>query len=212
MSCNKLLYYTIYLHLWSESLNIPCGGFIFSRVKNLYLATLLKSEPFSRCLSMIQVSVCSDISQSLIHVPSIHELWRFLSFWILPIFINGNNHQKVSYKYVGSAISLSTEQLFCSYVQVFRINSWVVHLWSRLKAYSLHLCWKLTLLPMFPWTFTCVHTFTILFLLLLLRCIHLLPIYSNDVLGLEPTITNHWKHPQKDVPEKCAFYHNLLQC
>lgn len=82
VSCNKLLYYTIYLRLWSESLNIPCGGFIFSRVKNLYLATLLKSEPFSRCLSMIQISVCSDISQSLIHVPSIHELWRFLSFWI----------------------------------------------------------------------------------------------------------------------------------
>ena len=197
MSCNKLLYYTIYLHLWSESLNIPCGGFIFSRVKNLYLATLLKSEPFSRCLSMIQVSVCSDISQSLIDIPSIHELWRFLN---LPIFINGNNHQKVSYRYVGSAISLSTEQLFRSY------------LWSRLRAYSLHLCWKLTLLPMFPWTFTCVHTLTILFLLLLLRCIHLLPIYSNDVLGLEPTIINHRKHPQKDVPEKCALYHNLLQC
>lgn len=64
----------ISLSMCSNSLNITCGDFTFSGVTDLQAAILLKTEPFCRFSSRIQVSVCSDIKQGLICTPFTHVL------------------------------------------------------------------------------------------------------------------------------------------
>ena len=91
--CNKLLYYTISLHLWSETLNATFNDFIVSEFTGLQLATLLRSDSFRRCSSRIHVSLCSGVSRGLMHLPS-SMFFDGLLVLNLSLLITGNGMKR----------------------------------------------------------------------------------------------------------------------
>ena len=78
----------------------------------LNTTTLLKTDPFYRCLSRIQVSVWSNISRGLTYSPATHVIWCFTGSKIhlyssLEAVIEGVLQiQETCYKPFNSAVSL----------------------------------------------------------------------------------------------------------
>lgn len=113
MFYDKLFDYAISLYLNSKSLNATFGALIFSGVKDLRLAALLKPDSFHRISSRIDVSMCYGISQGLLHVLSFMFFDNLFAFEFVSTHY-WKGHQKVCYRYVGPVISLSRVQFLFS--------------------------------------------------------------------------------------------------
>ena len=91
--------------------------------------TLLKTDPFHRCLSRIQVSVWSNISRGLTYSPATH----MFDVLLVPKFTSTRRWKrplKVFYKYKRPAINLSTVLFLCSHVWTpFGNTSLELYLW-----------------------------------------------------------------------------------
>ena len=153
-----------------------CGGFIFSGLTNVQSATFLQSDPFrSRCFSGVEVSMCTDILQGLIHSISVHLLGRFTGAWIC-FYSPIETVIKTPYS------NLFYHRAFCSYVQ----SPWEKLLSSSSMAKIVYLQ-----LSTFLKTDPVSRDFLVIHVFLYSYVSFLLLIYTDTVLGTEFTFINH---------------------